>query len=323
MGSQAAAHIPSPATSRFRCGLPSRSSAQHPTQHPTALMHSPPQTLCGVSPGADDPVTPSKACSLASSLTDNTPDVSVAPKDFQKLSKAHREAQGKEQLMLARICELERLLAVVNPNDEIVQLDDTYSVRVRTSTSSLDDPPSSPTSADRSERAPALGAVATAEAADGVSIVEPLRLSASVARHADDPRHAARHAGHQNNANSAGAPGVSSEPVQGATPPTTLVNGGGGVGGGTVSGGLGGPGGGSASAGGGSQKASTPGGGGRRRAKNLSVVPEEVVTSSGSPTQEGATATAFLPVVDEERDGAQRGRGAERHVSSEKAPRQQ
>ncbi|MEW5306505.1 MAG: hypothetical protein WDW36_008964 [Sanguina aurantia] len=204
--------------------------------------------------------------------------------DFQKLSKAHREAQGKEQLMLARICELERLLAVVNPNDEIVQLDDTYSVRVRTSTSSLDDPPSSPTSADRSERAPALGAVATAEAADGVSIVEPLRLSASVARHADDPRHAARHAGHQNNANSAGAPGVSSEPVQGATPPTTLVNGGGGVGGGTVSGGLGGPGGGSASAGGGSQKASTPGGGGRRRAKNLSVVPEEVVTSSGSPT---------------------------------------
>lgn len=156
----------------------------------------------------------------------------------------------------------------------------------------------------------------TAEAAGGVSILEALRVSASIAKHTDDSRHLARR-GHGNNklsATLASPPGSSSASVQGLTNPAKSVNGDGVVGGGTASGGFGGAGEGLVTAGG-DLKASTPGGGGRRRPKNLSVVPEEDLTSSGSPTglEGAAAATASLPVVDEEREGAQKDR----------APRQQ
>lgn len=197
--------------------------------------------------------------------------------EHEKLKKAQREAQSKEQVMLTRIAELERLLSVVTP-DETVQLDSSYSMRVRVSTSGLSDSlDNTPTSPHR--LGPNSAAAPTIETTGGssVSIQNALRVSAT-ASHTEDGRPLSARL----------------NPAWSGQSSPTIANGNGDMG-------FAGAGSGGGGSSGSSSRTGTPG-----RRRNLSVVPEESF-ATGSPTrsptgQEGAATKASTPAVGEGRE---------------------
>lgn len=213
--------------------------AQSMDKEPTGAIQLPP-----------DPI-PLLSCSL------------VFAEEHEKLKKAHREAQSKEQVMLSRIAELERLLSVITP-DETVQLDSTYGMRVRISTSGLGDSlGSTPTSPLR--LGPDLPGAPTAEALGGSSglMLEAPRVS-TTATYTDDSRRLPARADLSLTATT-NSNGVLSHVGASGSGGSGLASGDG--------------------SNGAAARTGTPG-----RRRNLSVVPEEAY-GSGSPTgQEGGAA---------------------------------